>query len=98
MCFKQTDFKISKNTNLVTKLQIAKNKENNQTKIKKYRNKVREIYQNELDIFNDLNTKCCIEIKKCLLKSSTGRNLKKKTALNITKSKYFGSKSINRSF
>lgn len=56
MCFKQTDFKISKNTNLVTKLQIAKNKENNQTKIKKYRNKVREIYQNELDIFNDLNT------------------------------------------
>lgn len=68
MCFKQTDFKISKNTNLVTKLQIAKNKENNQTKIKKYRNKVREIYQNELDIFNDLNTKCCIEIKKMLVK------------------------------
>lgn len=78
MCFKQTDFKISKNTNFVTKLQIAKNKENNQTKIKKYRNKVREIYQNELDIFNDLNTKCCMEIEKCLLKSSTGRNLKKK--------------------
>lgn len=89
MCFKQTDFKISKNTNLVTKLQIAKNKENNQTKIKKYRNKVREIYQNELDIFNDLNTKCCIEIKKCLLKSSTGRNFKKKNCTKYNQIKVF---------